>query len=181
MNSLLQLLTDTFRIFLDIIPRVYKVNADEMGILFAIWDGIKILKPGVYIYVPLIHDTKKANVMNRSVNLNRLSLTTKDGIQIMAMANINYSIIDIKKAIFDNNEIGQLINAEVSNTICQIITESNIDWIHDKLDHYFSSDKSTKYEAEYWIKIKKVNIIDIWTCFHLNNIDNKDYNRWNSI
>lgn len=179
MNTLIQLLTDTLRIIFDIIPRLYKIQANENWIMFALWDKVKKLNPGVYWYIPLFHTMQKENISYRNLSLNRQTLLTKDRKEVFVSATVFYQIIDIKKVLVDNSDIWEILQSEILWAIKNYILKNNLDTIISQTEWIENTSICIVRELEnkIWIQVDKINITDIATCVHLNNIDNKAYAR----
>ena len=179
MTTLIQVITEAFRMFFEIIPRVTKVCADERGIKFCLWSKVKVLEPGVYLYIPLFHKVEIKTVSTRSVNLKRQSLITKDKVEILVESSCFFEIVDIKKALVDNHDIRDIIEDLVLSNIKSCILENDLDYIlfNQKEIEEGILKKAGEYEEKTGVKLGSIRITDVAPCVHLNNIKNITYRK----
>lgn len=129
MSNLMQLITEATRSFFEIIPRVQKICADEKGVKFLFGDKVKVLDPGIYIYIPLLHKIEIVTVTRRSINLKKQSLVTKDGSKVMVESSCFYKINDVKKALVENHDVRDIIEDIVLSNIKTYILGNTLDYI----------------------------------------------------
>ena len=179
MDALLWLITEVVRPFLEIFPRAYKIQANEKGIMFWRKNTIKILEPWVHWFIPLLHSMASNNIAYRNLNLNRQTLTTKDWKAVLVEPSVFFKIVDIKKAIVDNGNIGEIIASEIASTIKDYIVNNtlkdSVDNMHTIIDK--DSEVVILLQESMGIQIDKIKIINIATCVHLNNINNVIYTK----
>ena len=180
MNTLIQLVTEAIRSFLEIIPRVKKVCADEQGIKFLLWDKVKVLYPWIYVYIPLFTKIEVITITRRSISLKKQSLVTKDFKNIMIESSCFYKVVDIRKAIVDNHDVRDIIEDIVLSNIRFHILNNTLEYILNNSEQIEKEviEKTINSEEWTWVKVLSVRITDLAPCIHFNNIKNVTYIKW---
>jgi len=120
-------MADAIKIFFDLIPRVEIICADERGVRFLFGRWVKVLNPGVCVYIPLFTKVEKLTVSTRNLGLKKQSISTKDEVSVMIESACFYKIIDIKKVLVENHDIRMIIEDFILNSIMQEVTKNNFE------------------------------------------------------
>lgn len=92
-------LTNILETLRNVFPRTFTVFPDEGGIRITLGTKVKPLKPGWYVYWPVIQHVEKLSITPQAVDLRPQSIRTEDGTDMVISGAILYGIRDARKAI----------------------------------------------------------------------------------
>ncbi len=127
----LEFLNDFFTWLVTYFPNLDLMQANYGGVRFRRGGKVKEIKPGLYVYWPLITTVKEIQVKRQSIEVQQ-ELTTKDGITVMVKTVIVFTVEDVMKALVDTvdfddttEEMGQkgTVHAVMSRDFSQIVVD----------------------------------------------------------
>ena len=130
---------------------VRQINQYERGVLFTMGKFTRIVPPGWFIMLPIVHNLKKVDIRTKTVDVPNQEVITKDNIPVQVNAVIYFRVKDAAMAIIEvedfvyatsqlaqttmRNSIGeytldQLLQerSEVAQLIRQIVDEASDPW-----------------------------------------------------
>ena len=83
------------------IPRLKMIAPDEGGVRITLGSHVTTLKPGWFIYWPLIQTIPVIAIMPQVVDLREQGLTTLDGVGLAISGAVEYAVRDTRRAILE--------------------------------------------------------------------------------
>lgn len=157
-----------FRDFLDALLQYIKwfipftvIDAYDGAIVLRFGRFHRELKPGFHLLVPGVERVLREIVVARVENLEAQSLTTKDGVTMVAGAIVTFSITDIKKALLDVTGVITAIRDACTGEIAEHVKTH--DWATLHRDSLLErvAERCNERAATYGIKIERVRLSDM--------------------
>lgn len=101
------------------IPRVWLVEPNEFGIRTTFGKHVTDTPPGWYVYIPLVQQMTKLEIVPQVVDLRSQSLRTKDNIDIVISGGIQYKIVNARKAILNIQDFDKSLQILVLGIIAK--------------------------------------------------------------
>ncbi|KKK85555.1 hypothetical protein LCGC14_2772110 [marine sediment metagenome] len=157
LSSLLEALRDMF-------PRLHMVEPSEGGIRLTFGKYVKTLKPGWYIFWPVIQSCESINVVPQVVDLRPQSCLTGDMKDVVVSGGVKYKVTDIRKTMFDIADYDKDIQVMSLGIIAEFISKHLFKDINnfDALSECILTGIREE-AAGMGLKIMKVYITDIGT------------------
>lgn len=155
-------LQEIFDRLLSIFPRILILVPYEMGMRFTFGYRSRKLKPGWYVYWPLIQRIVFMEVQTQFVDLRTQSAKTSNGKDIIVSGAVQFRINDIEKAIVKI----QMVDDSLEILALGVI----LDFINTKEENELQNIEALKTEllkemreaaAGWGVKIEKIYITDI--------------------
>lgn len=119
-------LTNILETLRNVFPRTFTVFPDEGGVRITLGTKVKTLKPGWYIYWPIIQHAEKISVTPQAVDLRAQSVRTEDGTDMAIGGAILYRISDAKKAILEVQDYDRSIQILALGVIAEFMGEHSL-------------------------------------------------------
>lgn len=113
-------------------PRVDLVQANEGGVLYYRNGGVRELKPGIYWYIPAIHNVETLPTRRQTIAFSQ-RLTTKDGYTVQVKAVVIYRIDDVLKALVDTHDVEDTIEEAALKATVQPVCSRPFDRVLEDL------------------------------------------------
>ena len=88
---------------------------------------IKVIKPGLRLMIPLVHNMQKAHIRMDSLELNDLNVTLKNGLSYHYSAYVAYHVSgepdDLEKFLYKVENPQELISQKLSSEIRELLTK----------------------------------------------------------
>lgn len=141
------------------LPRLYVVRPDEAGVRITLGNHFKAIKPGWFIYWPIIHVFITINVMPQIKDIRAQSVMTHDKKSFCCGAAVKYRIKDAVAAILKVQDYDQTLQALVLGVISRYFAGKDNDDYADLEDCVL---KGVKEAARGWgMDILAVYITDL--------------------
>ncbi len=156
-------LTNILETLRNVFPRTFTVFPDEAGVRITLGTRVKTLKPGWYIYWPVIQHAEKLSVMPQAVDLRPQSVHTSDGVDMVIGGAILYRISDAKKAILNVLDYDRSVQVLALGVIADFFMgEHEKDWKVNLESLRDSILQGVREEAAgFGLKIMKIYITDL--------------------
>tara|TARA_R110002094_G_scaffold220250_1_gene192789 strand:- start:26517 stop:27068 length:552 start_codon:yes stop_codon:yes gene_type:complete len=146
------------------IPRPQIVRANEQGIAFWFGKYVRVVKPGYRISWPAIMDLEILPVARQIIQLNPLTLYTKDCKSVIAGAVVVYSITDIRKFLVENHDAEESIVEIAGATLRESIVSKTLEQVQ-VTDGRASADKTltkkcAKALADFGVEVETMRLTD---------------------
>lgn len=106
-------IADLVETFTSFFPHLIIVQKTEAGVKFVRGKHVKVLKPGLRWYWPLVTNKEVVPIVRQVINLRCQTLMTKDGKTVIASAVIIYRVSDVEAFLVENHDADEAI-AEVA-------------------------------------------------------------------
>jgi regulator of protease activity HflC (stomatin/prohibitin superfamily) len=139
------------------------VKEYESGVKFRFGKFVRVLKPGIRLVIPIIHEYKKIDLRTITQDVPEQKCITKDNVTITINAVVYYRVFDAKIAVLDVKDcffaVTQLAQTTLRNSIGGVKLDellSNLKVISKEIKDIVDT------ETDPWgIKVEKVEIKDI--------------------
>lgn len=157
LNSLLEALRDLF-------PRLQMVEPSEGGVRITFGKYVKTLKPGWYVFWPVIQSCDTVDVVPQVVDLRPQSCLTGDMRDVVISGGVKYRVTDARKAMLDVADYDKDIQVMSLGIIADFISKHLFEDINefDALTDVILTGIREE-AAGMGLKIMKVYITDIGT------------------
>lgn len=144
----------------DVLPLVI-VKEYDRGVHFRGGKFLKVVEAGICWKIPFLDKVETRTVVTTTLSIPTQSLTTKDGLQIVAKGVVKYSISSIKDVILEVYDPVDAISDTTQAIIKEQITGRTWDEVKDnETDNTIT--KKVRVEVKKWgINIEKVTLTDI--------------------
>jgi regulator of protease activity HflC (stomatin/prohibitin superfamily) len=148
------------------LPRRIIVRATQRGIRWRFGRNVKELKPGWYIYWPLISEVEVIVAARQTNSLPRQDLMTRDGIELKVKAIVAYSVDNAALAIGEQNwDVDTTVNDITQATIASAIAAMPFNQLLEEMASEALVKKLTKAARDqlrsFGVKIDRVRITDL--------------------
>ena len=109
MNAAFAWISDFVNLFISFFPHLIIVKKIESGVKFVRGKHVKILKPGLRWYWPLVTEQEVVVVVRQVTNLAPQTLMTKDGKTVIASAVVVYRVSNIEAFLVENHDADEAI------------------------------------------------------------------------
>ncbi len=154
-------LTNILETLRDIFPRTFTVFPDEGGVRITLGTKVKPLKPGWYVYWPVIQHVEKLSITPQAVDLRPQSVRISDGGDLVIGGAILYRVSSATKAILDVQDYDRSLQVLALGVIAEFMGR------HDLTDLKISDLREAiltgvrEEAAGFGLKIMKVYITDL--------------------
>jgi len=167
-----------FEKILSVIPRVWIVDPDELGVRVTpkLWHGwpwnkddtyggvwVTEMRPGWYFVWPIFQNAEKVKVKTQVVDLPAQSAWTKDGQEVVISGALRYHLTSAVKALFKNYDHDKNILTLALGVIHDFIAEKTLEELVSSARKELKSEilRGVKEESKGWgIAIEKVYLTD---------------------
>lgn len=112
------------------VPRLVVVLASEKGIRYRQGKDVFVLEPGPHIYWPILTRVQTVNVMRSVQNLSTQTLTTADGVAVIASGVMVYRVDDVERFLVENHDAEAGIDEVACASIRQVMLSMTLEEIH---------------------------------------------------
>lgn len=119
-------LTNILETLRNIFPRTFTVFPDEEGIRIFLGIKVKLLKPGWYVYWPIIQHVEKISVTPQAVDLRPQSVHTIDEKDVVISGAILYRISDACKAILNVQDYDRSLQVLALGVIAEFTSKHKL-------------------------------------------------------
>ncbi len=124
LNSLLEAIRDMF-------PRLQMVLPSEGGIRSTLGKYVKVLRPGWYLFWPVVQSCGTVDVVPQVVDLRPQSCLTKDLKDVVISGGVKYRVTDVRKAMFEVADYDKDIQVMSLGIIAEFISKHLFEDIND--------------------------------------------------
>lgn len=114
-------LTNILETLRNIFPKTFTVFPDEGGVRITFGTKVKSLKPGWYIYWPIIQHVEKLSITPQAIDLRPQSVRASDGTDMVISGAILYRISDARKAILDVQDYDRSLQVLALGVIAEFV------------------------------------------------------------
>ncbi len=165
-------LTNILETLRNVFPRLFFILPDEGGVRVTLGTRVKTLKPGWYVYWPVIQVAEKLNVTPQAVDLRPQSVRISDNTDLVIGGAILYRISDAKKAILDVQDYDRSLQVLALGVIAEFMGRHNLTdlKISDLREAILTGVREEA--AGFGLKIMKVYITDLGCVKNLRVLGN---------
>jgi regulator of protease activity HflC (stomatin/prohibitin superfamily) len=127
MNAAFAWVSDFVALFISVFPHLIIVKKIEGGVKFVRGKHVKILKPGLRWYWPLVTEQEVVPVVRQVTNLSTQTLMTKDGKTVIASAVIVYRVSDIEAFLVENHDADEAIGEVAIAALRDAIADEDLE------------------------------------------------------
>jgi regulator of protease activity HflC (stomatin/prohibitin superfamily) len=148
----------------DLFPALFMVEPSEGGIRLTLGKYVKTLKPGWYVYWPVIQFCDSVDVVPQVVDLRPQSCLTADMKDVVISGGVKYRVSDARKAMFSVSDYDKDIQVMSLGIIAEFISKHLFEDINEFVALQDIILVGIREEAAgMGLKIMKVYITDIGT------------------
>lgn len=111
------------------IPRLGIMPPTHGGVRFRRGRVVREIKPGVYVYLPILTIIKTIVVVDRPVNLPTQTLQTLDGQAVAAAIVVLVDVIDVERACTRTENVDEMISNVALAATTDLLSRSTLQWI----------------------------------------------------
>lgn len=127
MNAAFGWIADLFETAKSFCPHLIIVKRTEGGVKFVHGHKVKVLKPGLRWYWPLVTDYEIVPVVRQVLNLLPQTLLTDDGKTVIASTVIIYRVADVEAFLVENHDADEAIAEVAVAALRDAIVEETLD------------------------------------------------------
>jgi len=162
---------------LSIFPRIVVVKPDELGVRCTpkIQSGVRVseLKPGWYIWVPLIQRVERIKCKTQIVDLRNQSVWTSDRQEMTISGAIRYRVRSALKTLWEVYDYDQNIQTAALGIIQQYIREHELQDLNTQQIEQEVLKGVREASAGWGLYIEKVYITDIGRTWNIRLLMNE--------
>lgn len=113
------------------IPRLVIVLASEKGIRYRRGSEVSVLEPGLHVFWPIVTKIQLVNVQRSVQNLSTQTLTTADGLSVIASGVLVYRVDDVERYLVQNHDAEAGIDEVACAAIRQVMLSMTLNAIHE--------------------------------------------------
>ncbi|MBI9009830.1 MAG: slipin family protein [Tenericutes bacterium] len=139
------------------------VKEYQSGVKFRFGKFVKVLKPGIRLVIPIIHEYKKVDLRTITQDVPQQKCITKDNVTITINAVVYYRVFDAKKAVLEVKDCFFAVTQLAQTTLRNSLGGFKLDELLSNLKVISKEIKDiVDTETDPWgIKVEKVEIKDI--------------------
>lgn len=139
------------------------VREYQSGVKFRFGKFVKVLKPGLRLAIPVIHEYKKIDLRTITQDVPQQKCITKDNVTITINAVVYYRVFDAKKAVLEVKDCFFAVSQLAQTTLRNSLGGFKLDELLSNLKVISKEIKDiVDTETDPWgIKVEKVEIKDI--------------------
>ncbi len=169
MEAAFSWLGQIFEAILLLVPRIVIVRATHGGVKWRNGSGVKIMKPGLHCYWPLVTEIELIAVARQTFTPQKQTLTTKDGTKVIVGTVVVCCIRDIEQAVGRINwDIGATINDITQAAVVSVIAKRTYREILDLIItgelNKFLKDAAQKDLHQFGVTVSQCKLIDFSDC-----------------
>ncbi len=143
-----------------LVPRMGIMPATHRGVRYRHGSKVMEIKPGLYVYWPLVTTIEDHGVKRQTVKVPTQTIYASCGLSISAGCVIVFEITDILKALYETWEIDETIADEAEALLAQVISEiKSIDTNIIELNKTLTKEMRLRLK-QYGVSVKRANIRD---------------------
>jgi regulator of protease activity HflC (stomatin/prohibitin superfamily) len=119
-------LTNILETLRDIFPRTFTVFPDEAGVRITVGTKVKPLRPGWYVYWPVVQHIEKLSITPQAVDLRPQSVRTEDGTDMVISGAILYRISEARKALLNVRDYDKSLQVLALGVIAEFIDKHKL-------------------------------------------------------
>lgn len=156
-------LSNLFEALISVFPQVLDVRATHGGVAWRCGKHVKELKPGVYIYMPLITDVKVIVTARQTLDLVNQCIRTADNKMVTVAMVVVYRISDVVKAIgIANHDISDLLADTARGAVVRLIASRCLDELQNVEAMYSVLTAEVRpLLAEYGADVEEVRVTEL--------------------
>lgn len=144
------------------IPRPLILTDYEAGVRVTWGKWNKVISSGLFWFIPLFQKIIYMEVQTQVVDLRGQSVHTKDDKHIIVSGAVQYSIRDIKKAIFNVQNVDQSLETLALGVILEYVNKRTLEECQEVVGLKKEILKGIKDAAQGWgCKIERIYITDL--------------------
>lgn len=174
--SLFDALGQLLQWFASWIPRLQVMPATHRGIRFRRGKIVRVIEPGLYIYLPITTEVESLPVKRQTVNLPTQTLKTKDGTSVAVNVVVVYEITDIERALVDTWDIEQTISDVALVADVEIVTNNTLEWLTTNIAGEVEKALTRRTRSElhpYGVRVIKAFLSDLCDAHVLRLLSNE--------
>lgn len=101
------------------------IETGKRGVLFDRGRVRRVLEPGFHLLIPILHQVQKVHMRDRTLEIYRQKVTSRDGLVYFIDVNIVFRIDDPKKVLIEVNHLKEACEAIVAIRVQKTFAQKN--------------------------------------------------------
>ena len=142
---------------------IRQINQYERGVLFTVGRFSRVVNPGWFLMLPIIHQLKKVDIRTKTVDVPNQEVITKDNIPVQVNAVVYFRVKDAAMAVIEVEDFVDATAQLAQTTMRNSIGEYTLDQLlQDRADVAHLIQKIVDEATDPWgIEVQSVELKDI--------------------
>lgn len=152
------------------VPRVGLVRKTHGAVRFGPRGSVRVLRPGVYWWMPLVHQVASVKVARRTDNLATQVVTTRDRVAVAASLVVVSRVEDVQKALVDTDDVSETVVDVGLKALAEEVAARTLDELLEamrdgKLENALSV-KTRRHLKTFGVHVENAFVSELTTRFH---------------